>query len=143
MRLWTVHPKYLDGKGLTALWREGLLARAVLHGKTKGYTNHPQLIRFRAHPHPLKAIDAYLVEVLLESRRRGYKYDGSKIDRAAEAAPLEETQGQLEYEWSHLLKKLQKRDMDLFKNWKDVIEPDPHPLFTVVGGDVRSWEKVT
>nr|WP_243687290.1 pyrimidine dimer DNA glycosylase/endonuclease V [Methanobacterium formicicum] len=47
MRLWSLHPKYLDVKGLVALWREGLLARAVLKGKTKGYTNHPQLIRFK------------------------------------------------------------------------------------------------
>ena len=29
MRLWTLHPKYLDGVGLVALWREALLARAV------------------------------------------------------------------------------------------------------------------
>jgi len=25
MRLWTLHPKYLDARGLVALWREGLL----------------------------------------------------------------------------------------------------------------------
>ncbi len=73
MRLWTVHPGYLDAKGLVALWREGLLARAVLHGKTKGYRNHPQLLRFREHHAPLAAIDAYLAEVLRESRRRGYR----------------------------------------------------------------------
>ena len=37
MRLWTLHPKYLDPQGLVALWREALLARAVLQGKTRGY----------------------------------------------------------------------------------------------------------
>ncbi|WP_368086417.1 pyrimidine dimer DNA glycosylase/endonuclease V [Nitrosomonas sp. Nm34] len=26
MRLWSIHPKYLDAKGLLALWREGLQA---------------------------------------------------------------------------------------------------------------------
>ena len=32
MRLWTLHPQYLDAQGLTALWRESLLARKVLQG---------------------------------------------------------------------------------------------------------------
>ena len=36
MRLWSLHPRYLDAKGLVALWREGLLAQAVLKGQTKG-----------------------------------------------------------------------------------------------------------
>ena len=35
MRLWTLHPRYLDAQGLTALWRESLLARAVLRGETR------------------------------------------------------------------------------------------------------------
>lgn len=108
MRLWTVHPKYLDVKGLTAVWREGLLARAVLRGKTKGYTNHPQLIRFREHPAPLDVIDVYLAEVLRESRRRGYKYDATKIDETVQASPITEHDGQLDYEWQHLLNKLKK-----------------------------------
>jgi hypothetical protein len=43
MRLWSVHPKYLDARGLVALWREGLLAQAVLRGRTSGYVRHPQL----------------------------------------------------------------------------------------------------
>ncbi len=37
MRLWSLHPRYLDAKGLVALWREALLARAVLRGATRGY----------------------------------------------------------------------------------------------------------
>ncbi len=36
MRLWSLHPRYLDAKGLVALWREALLAQAVLKGQTKG-----------------------------------------------------------------------------------------------------------
>lgn len=30
MRLWSIHPCYLDSKGLIALWRESLLAQACL-----------------------------------------------------------------------------------------------------------------
>ncbi len=143
MRLWTVHPKYLDGKGLTALWREGLLARAVLHGQTRGYQNHPQLIRFRTHPDPLTAIDTYLVEVLAESRRRAYKYDGSKIDQTAQAFPIDETSGQLAYEWNHLLKKLEERDNQRWASYTNIIQPDHHPFFNIIGGNVRGWEKVS
>ena len=43
MRLWSIHPRYLDSMGLVALWREALLAQAVLRGETKGYKFHPQL----------------------------------------------------------------------------------------------------
>jgi len=43
MRIWSLHPKYLDSKGMVALWREALLAKQVLLNKTKGYKNHPQL----------------------------------------------------------------------------------------------------
>ena len=62
MRLWTIHPRYLDPQGLVALWREALLARAVLRGQTHGYRHHPQLDRFRAHDAPRSAINAYLAE---------------------------------------------------------------------------------
>ena len=140
MRLWTVHPAYLDAKGLTALWREGLLARKVLRGLTKGYVNHPQLIRFRHHPAPLAAVDAYLAEVLAESLRRGYAFDATKIDATAQAAPMEETTGQLEFEWHHLLAKLVKRDPARHETLK-AKRPEPHPLFVLIKGDVRDWEK--
>jgi hypothetical protein len=63
MRLWSLHPKYLDAKGLVALWREALLAQAVLRGNTRGYQNHPQLLRFRQQSSPLSAIASYLVSV--------------------------------------------------------------------------------
>jgi len=41
MRLWTLHPKYLDTKGLLAVWREALLAQKAIKGATKAYRNHP------------------------------------------------------------------------------------------------------
>jgi len=65
MRIWSVHPKYLDAKGIVALWRETLLAKNVLEGNTKGYKNHPQLTRFKAIEKPLEAINQYLAEGIL------------------------------------------------------------------------------
>ncbi|MEF2231182.1 MAG: pyrimidine dimer DNA glycosylase/endonuclease V [Pseudodesulfovibrio sp.] len=141
MRLWTVHPRYLDVRGLTAVWREGLLARHVLLGLTRGYVHHPQLIRFRALPDPVAGVDAFLAAVLAESRRRGYRYDASKIDAAATSPQIEETTGQLDHEWAHLLRKLETRDPARRREYAAVARPDPHPLFTLVEGPVRDWEK--
>ena len=106
MRLWSIHPKYLDSKGLVALWREGLLALAVLQGKTKGYTHHPQLVRFRKTVKPIDTMTAYLSHVFDESVRRGYHFDPKKIKHAKTSEGLNVTRGQLLYELEHLRKKL-------------------------------------
>ena len=142
MRIWTLNPRYLDARGLVALWREGLLARAVLQGKTRGYRSHPQLIRFRNHREPLRAIDDYLQHVLAESRLRGYRFDASKLpSRRRALTPMDETRGQLDFEWRHLLSKLERRDPQRFSQLRDLASPEPHPLFRIVPGAVRSWEK--
>ena len=79
MRLWTLHPRYLDAKGLVALWREGLLAQKVLQGATRGYRQHPQLVRFREAPDSVAAIATYLQSVVAEASERGYTFDATKI----------------------------------------------------------------
>lgn len=141
MRLWTVHPRYLDGPGLVALWREGLLAQQVLRGRTRGYRRHPQLLRFRSHAHSLGCIASYLSAVHGESLVRGYRFDATKIGRSRTAVGMAETEGQLLHEWSHLMGKLRKRAPRLYRGLQKVGVPDPHPLFRIVPGDVRSWER--
>jgi hypothetical protein len=140
MRLWTLHPKYLDTKGLVALWREALLAQKVLRGKTKGYRHHPQLIRFQAHAKPVTALAAFLKAVHEEATRRGYEFDGSKIARFTGVIVLEETNGQLLYEWTHLRRKLKQRAPQVLASHKSVSSPEPHPIFHLVRGKVRDWE---
>lgn len=142
MRLWTIHPRYLDGLGLVALWREGLLAQQVLRGRTRGYRHHPQVVRFRAHAHSLGCIASYLSAVHGESLVRGYRFDATKIGRSRAMVGLAETEGQLLYEWSHLMGKLRKRAPRLYRELQKVGVPDPHPLFRIVPGGVRSWEGV-
>jgi hypothetical protein len=142
MRLWTLHPKYLDPKGLVALWREALLAQAVLEGKTIGYRNHPQLYRFKTHADPLAAIAVYLHAVYQEALLRGYRFDRTKINPRRSTVKLAESRGQLSYEWRHLLKKLRARSPDWRRQWKIMVEPEQHPLFRLVPGSVRDWEKV-
>jgi hypothetical protein len=141
MRLWSIHPRYLDPKGLVALWREALLARAVLKGDTRGYTQHPQLERFREHPSPLAAINAYLAAVHQESSTRGYRFERSKLEYAGEAQPMVVTSGQIEFEWDHLRRKLEARSPALLAQWSGVTIPVCHPLFRVVEGPVARWER--
>ena len=141
MRLWTLHPRYLDPQGLVALWREGLLARAVLRGETRGYRHHPQLQRFQNHTAPLAAIDTYLLAVHAESLARGYSFDRGKLGRPRRPAPIAGTTGQLDHEWQHLLAKLRQRSPALARQWGGLAAPEPHPLFRIAPGPVEPWER--
>jgi len=141
MRLWTVHPKYLDARGLGALWREALLARAVLRGKTRGYTRHPQLQRFQQASSPIRTLNAYLAAVYTEALRRGYHFDKSKLGRRAIVPRLAATRGQLAYEWTHLRRKLRRRSAAWLGSLGAVSFPEVHPLFRISSGPVASWER--
>ena len=141
MRLWTIHPRYLDARGLVAVWREALLARAVLAGRTKGYTAHPQLLRFKSARDPLAAINAYLAAVADEATLRGYRFDRRKLRRRGGTIRIAETHGQLRAEWRHLRAKLRRRAPIWLRKWRESATPEPHPLFRLVPGRVRSWEK--
>lgn len=141
MRLWSLHPKYLDPQGLVALWREALLAQAVLRGRTRGYRRHPQLARFRLHPSPLSAVNAYLGAVHAEASSRGYAFDRSKVGPIRRAPALPVTTGQLEYEWRHFMVKLAARNPALRRKWRGIEAPECHPLFRVRTGGVEDWER--
>ena len=141
MRIWSLHPKYLDPPGLVALWREGLLAQAVLSGKTEGYTKHSQLVRFQEQPSPLGAIAEYLRIVHIEAVTRGYHFDGRKISRSRASGQFDVTRGQLQFEWSHLMEKLRARNPQWRANLETVKRPQQHPLFRVHRGPQAEWEK--
>lgn len=143
MRLWSLHPRYLDAKGLVALWREGLLAQAVLAGRTRGYKHHPQLARFLASSAPQSQIAAYLRPVHAEAVRRGYQFDKSKIMSGGAVEPLTVTRGQLDHEWAHLCGKLNARAPAWLQRFEGVKRPASHPSFKVVAGAVAEWEVIT
>ena len=142
MRLWTLHPRYLDPQGLVALWREALLAREVLRGRTRGYRHHPQLERFWRHPATRSAINAYLAVVYAEACARGYEFNRAKVGPVREVPRVTATTGQLDYEWRHLARKLRKRSPGLLRGL-GTGRPEAHPLFRVVAGPVQSWERVS
>jgi len=144
MRLWSIHPKYLDKSGIVSLWRESLLAQNVLHGKTKGYKNHPQLRRFRNHANTQKAIANYLIEIWRESKRRGYKFDKTKIGTWGKTDKTNVTQGRIKYEFDLLREKLKKRDLLRHRKLLSVKEKEikRNPFFKLVEGQVEEWEKL-
>lgn len=144
VRLWSLHPEYLDTKGLLAVWREGLLARKVLCGATRGYRNHPQLIRFRGYEYPLVAIDSFLYFVWEEAKRRGYSFDLSRIESSdVREGILPVTNGQVNYEFIHLCAKLQVRERERYEMLcSQEREVRVNPVFYVVEGDVEPWERV-
>ncbi len=142
MRLWSLHPKYLDSKGLVALWRETLLAKHVLEGKTKGYKNHPQLVRFKFADDPLEAINYYLRIIHEESVAREFLFDKKKFRYGAAAKKMKVTLGQMEYEFEHLKKKLAIRDDIKLKELTMLKNIQPHPLFKIISGGIEDWEIV-
>lgn len=144
MRVWSLHPRYLDASGLVACWRETLLAQKVLRGLTRGYTKHPQLQRWREQAEPVEAIGAYLHFLHAEATARGYRFDASRIavpptnpDRWLVVMSVSE--GQLALEREHLRAKLEARSPEALPRLDDVALP--HPLFASVPGRVAAWER--
>ena len=144
-------------------WRETLLAQKVLRGLTRGYTNHPQLIRFRAHPQPLEAVAAYLSGLADEADARGYSFNRALIGAGehgavengadktespyASVALIPVPLGQLEYELAFLQHKVAGRDPEwehrLNKRLaaRGELAACAHPLFEAVPGAIEPWEK--
>ena len=153
MRIWSLHPSLLDRRALVACWRETLLAQKVLRGLTRGYTNHPQLIRFRAHPQPLEAVAAYLSGLADEADARGYSFNRALISGGeaenpyASVALIPVPLGQLEYELAFLQHKVAGRDPEWEHQLSERLAARgelaacAHPLFEVVPGAIEPWEK--
>lgn len=140
MRLWSLSFSYLDAKGLVALWRESLLAKAVLENKTRGYKNHPQLYRFKKTHNPIESINGYIYYVWHEANRRGYKFDSTKFFRPREVNTIDVTSGQIKYEFEHLKNKLIKRDVATLLEIEKIINPSPMEIMNIIDGGIEDWE---
>jgi hypothetical protein len=158
MRLWSIHPKYLDCQGLIGCWREALLAQNVLLGKTKGYKNHPQLLRFKDSLFPIESISLYLWFIFREGYYRGYDFQAAKICKCFnDRYRINVTSGQIDFEFDRLQTKLYLRDPDKFR--KNEVSTyilnkneyrtgplkfhkiDTHPIFCISNGPKADWEK--
>ena len=126
MRIWSLHPQYLDARGLAAAWREGPLAQAVL----RGYRRHPQSERLRQQPSLTQAIATYLHDVHAEGTARGCRFDADRINGPG-PVPVAKAQR------AHLLATLRVRDPVRATRNEAVASPVPHPLFRVVPGGIE------
>jgi hypothetical protein len=144
MRIWTIHAKYLDSKGLVAAWREGLLAQKVLEEKTIGYKKHPQLTRFRASPNGVDLIRRYLKELMAEARKRGFHFNEDKIGiiNTNQEVKIIVTNRQLAYEYELLKMKLKKRDPKKYIELLANSSIMNNAVFSIVIGEIEKWEKV-
>ena len=124
------------------MWREALLAQAVLRGQTQGYTRHPQLDRFRAHRAPVDAIGSYLHAVADAAAGRGFGFDRAKLAPRQRVASIPVTTSQIQYEWVWLLRKLDRRDPNHRAWLTPITDIEPHPLFRIVRGPIAPWERV-
>lgn len=148
MRVWSLHPRLLDRAALVACWRETLLAQKVLDGGTRGYRNHPQLVRWKACESPLDAIGAYLTGLQEEAIARGYNFDLTRVQRPGMAdGLLTVTTGQLELEAAHLRAKVIARAPEEIRRLSSCFGGTvdwsvlAHPVFCVTDGGVASWER--
>lgn len=142
MRLWTIHPKYLDFIWLVSCWREWLLAKKVLQNKTIWYKNHPQLDRFKNYKHPIVAIDAYLYQIYLEAKNRWYKFNESKIKFINSEKIIWVSNNQVNYEFNHLLSKLKIRSPVLYKKHLNLKKISINPIFFEYIWEIETWEKI-
>lgn len=142
MRLWSIHPNYLDTKGLVALWREALLAKSVLQNKTRGYKHHSQLVRFERQSSPVNSINNYLKGIWEEGNKRNFKFNARKIGPVRPSGKISVSTGQVQFEFMHLLIKLKKRDKLKYNASKNQVKIEVHPLFKKVSGKIENWEKI-
>lgn len=89
----------------------------------------------------MAAIATFLHGIAAEATRRGYAFDVRKITKPKTALKIRETRGQLDYEWGHLKRKLKVRAPAIARELRGVEKPRAHPLFRIIAGDVREWEK--
>ncbi len=153
MRLWSIHPKLIDQKGFSALWRESILAQNAILNKTS-YSNHPQLIRFKNSSDVNNCMRLYMLSIFSESIDRGYDFDYSKIiigDRdilEKDILPsIPVTINQVLYEKKLFLEKVKYRKRPMRENKRIELENKMNviqlnPLFTLVPGPIEKWEKI-
>jgi hypothetical protein len=138
MRIWTLNLSVLDRARLLGLWRESLLCakgiKYLMRGEKFPYTSHPQSLMIQSHKQPIRAINTYLYYIYEEACKRGYKFDTTKIDYDLVGVDecIKVPIGQVEFEYRHLSKKLDK----------EVTNQGVNGLFEIVEGNIWKYEKI-
>ena len=100
----------------------------------------PNSTAFAIRPRHSLRWGSYLHHVQTEATRRNYRFDASRILPDRTTTQIVATDGQIDYEWAHLMAKLRVRDPEWLKHFAAVTRPDPHPLFSPTPGAVAAWE---
>jgi len=145
MRLWSFHPMYLDKIGYARVINEAVAGYHAYMKTGKGYPaaweKHSQLARFKAHPSDfLRDYIKFLIDYKRYIQLKEIDFPGSFLPDLNSCMTV--TEGQLDYEWKRYLSKLKIRNFVKYSELK-YIQPKPHPLFTVIKGDVEHWEKIS
>ena len=150
MRIWTLHPRFLDRQGLLGQWREALQAKNALLDPhhSSNVCHERQLRRFKAAKiQALSCMGVYLHAVADEMILRGYKPNVSLIPYYVGTPSLiPVTQGQVNFEIAHLMAKLTERDPSRLlplSKIRVLMSNQLNPIFKEVGGDIESWEKIS
>jgi hypothetical protein len=88
-------------------------------------------------------IDTYLLAIYEQATLRGYNFKREKIGWRLSDHKIAVTDGQLRYEFSHLKKKIRTRDRRKYAEIANVRDPEPHPIFCMVSGEIEKWEKLS
>ena len=134
MNLWSFHPKYLDEKGLRAVWQDALFAQNVLSGRIKDHRKYyPQLMKFNNYFEPLAAIGAYLGFIYDDGVERGIIFQEHKImHRSKRENIFQVDRERLEDEFEQYKRKMQTVSMLQTAKLRQVSKVEPHPIFEVV-----------
>jgi len=129
VRLWTLHPRYLDDSTLREAWRDGLTARRRLAAGPDLNTSDPVLLELAATRKPLATVDRYLRSLFEEARRRGKAFDLSRLGTATDAQSIPISSERVRQDWAELMGVIERRDPDRHARLKNLQRPHCHPAF--------------
>lgn len=134
MRIWTLHPRYLDDATLREAWRDGLAARRRLVAGSKGRPTDPLIHAIAACKHPVRVIDAYLSHLHQEAQRRGKAFDRSRIDGARAGAGFAVDSERVRDDWDQLMARMAEREPARHERQAELRRPHCHPAFKRIPG---------
>ena len=136
-----VHLDIMDGNFVPNITMGPLVLEALRPHSRLIFDAHLMVENPEAHLDSFARAGADMITVHAEATARGYRFDGSKIHPGAPTTLIAVTSGQMAYEWTHLLAKLQMRNPTLHEKWRAHAAMAPHPLFQVCPGELEPWER--
>jgi len=130
VRLWTIHPRYLDDEALREAWRDGLNLRRALKIGSKAAEPCPDAAPWIAESRqPVRALDLYLHAIHGEARRRGRSFDASKLGPVDTKTKIPIPSSWVSADWRDLRAIVAKRSPGFFPRIESVQRPHCHPAF--------------